>query len=86
MANVAGPGNADELLHARETSRRLQSELDRMPESQRVAFELVKLEGLSLAQAAEVLGTTVLAVKLRTHRAYEALRESMGPPPRGSSG
>ena len=81
VASIAGPGTADELLHARETSRQLQSELDRLPESQRVAFELVKVEGLSLVQAAEVLGTTVSAVKLRTHRAYEALRGSIGDGP-----
>ena len=36
--------------------------------------ELVKQEGLSLKRAAELLGTSVTAVKLRTHRAYEALR------------
>jgi len=49
-----------------------------LPETQRVAFELVKEEGLSLAEAAQVLGTTVSAVKLRAHRAYEALRAVLG--------
>jgi DNA-directed RNA polymerase specialized sigma24 family protein len=43
-----------------------------------VAFELLKEEGLSLAEAAQVLGTTVSAVKLRAHRAYEALRLVLG--------
>jgi RNA polymerase sigma-70 factor (ECF subfamily) len=50
-----------------------------LPEAQRVAFELVKHEGLSLAEAADVLGTTVAAVKLRAHRTYEALRAALGP-------
>jgi RNA polymerase sigma-70 factor (ECF subfamily) len=49
-----------------------------MPESQRAAFELIKQEGLSLVEAAAVLGTTVAAVKLRAHRAYEKLREALG--------
>ena len=31
-----------------------------------------------MAEAAEVLGTTVTAVKLRAHRAYEALRATLG--------
>jgi DNA-directed RNA polymerase specialized sigma24 family protein len=46
-----------------------------------VAFDLVKREGLSMAEAAQVLGTTVSAVKLRTHRAYEALRNALGTAP-----
>jgi len=31
-----------------------------------------------MAEAAQVLGTTVAAVKLRAHRAYEALRAALG--------
>ena len=38
----------------------------------------MKRDGLSLAEAAEVLGTTVAAVKLRIHRTYEALRAALG--------
>ncbi len=69
---------ADELVEAQQLGDRLQKELARLPENQRVAFELIKQEGLSVAQAAEVLGTTVTAVKLRAHRAYEALRGILG--------
>jgi DNA-directed RNA polymerase specialized sigma24 family protein len=36
----------------------------------------VKLEGLSVAEAALVLGTTPGNVKTRTHRAAEALRRA----------
>jgi RNA polymerase sigma-70 factor, ECF subfamily len=60
-------------------ARMIRRELDRLPESQRVAFELIKHEGLTLAQAADVLGTTVMAVKLRAHRTYAALRAALGP-------
>jgi RNA polymerase sigma-70 factor (ECF subfamily) len=52
--------------------------LAKLPETQRVAFELLKQEGLSVAEAAQVLGTTPAAVKLRAHRAYEALRRALG--------
>jgi DNA-directed RNA polymerase specialized sigma24 family protein len=31
-----------------------------------------------VSEAAQVLGTTVAAVKLRAHRAYEALRVALG--------
>jgi RNA polymerase sigma-70 factor, ECF subfamily len=65
---------ADEIAIAKEVAARLGQELERLPENQRVAFELIKQDGLSVAEAAQVLGTTVAAVKLRAHRAYEALR------------
>ena len=64
----------DELLHARRMARRIQQRLDTLPETQRTAYQLVKQEGVSLKRAAELLGTSVTAIKLRTHRAYQALR------------
>jgi len=48
-----------------------------IPKAQREAFVLVRYEGLSMDQAAEVLGTTKTAVKLRAFRAYEALRAAL---------
>jgi RNA polymerase sigma-70 factor (ECF subfamily) len=65
---------ADDALDACRLERRVQRRLDALPETQRTAYQLVKQEGLSLKRAAEVLGTSVTAVKLRTHRAYKALR------------
>jgi RNA polymerase sigma-70 factor (ECF subfamily) len=70
--------SADSLVEAQETADRIQRVLLDLPAAQRVAFELVKQEGLSLAEAAQTLGTTVAAVKLRAHRAYEALRAVLG--------
>ena len=64
----------DDLLDATRLERRVWQRLETLPEIQRSAYELVKQEGLSLKRAAELLGTSVTAVKLRTHRAYEALR------------
>ena len=65
---------ADDVVIAKEVAGKLADELARLPENQRVAFELIKQDGLSVAEAAQVLGTTVAAVKLRAHRAYEAMR------------
>jgi RNA polymerase sigma-70 factor (ECF subfamily) len=76
-AAAEAPG-ADELLSAQELAAKIDRTLAKLPESQRVAFELIKRDGLSLAEAAEALGTTVTAVKLRAHRAYEALRAALG--------
>jgi RNA polymerase sigma-70 factor (ECF subfamily) len=69
---------ADDLLQANELAARIQVILAGLPHSQRAAFELIKQEGLTVAEAAQVLGTTVAAVKLRAHRAYEALRAALG--------
>ena len=70
-------GCPEQDLARRQLSERIERELARLPEANRVAFELVKREQLSMAEAAEVLGTTVTAVKLRAHRAYVALREAL---------
>jgi len=60
---------ADEVLQAKQLGSRLEGGLARLPENQRAAFELVKFEGLSYREAADVLGATVAAVKVRVHRA-----------------
>jgi RNA polymerase sigma-70 factor, ECF subfamily len=71
---AAVDARADDVAIAKEVAAKLAAELARLPENQRVAFELIKQDGLSVAEAAQVLGTTVAAVKLRAHRAYEAMR------------
>lgn len=68
---------ADDVAVAKQLAERLSMELSKLPENQRAAFELIKQDGLSVSEAAEVLGTTVAAVKLRAHRAYEALRAAI---------
>ena len=73
------PEASPEAVVARQRLARLiDQELARLPESQRVAFELVQRDGLTMAETAEVLGTTVAAVKLRAFRTYEALRAVLG--------
>ncbi len=46
---------------------------------QREAYVLIEHSGLSLAEAAQVLDATEMAVKLRVHRANEALRAALEP-------
>jgi RNA polymerase sigma-70 factor (ECF subfamily) len=70
------PGT-DDLVYARYLARRVRARLDALPETQRTAYRLLQQEGLSLKSAAELLGTSVTAVKLRAHRAYEALRAAL---------
>jgi len=63
----------EDLEHMR-VATALQAALESLPEAQREVYELVEGEGLSMAQAAGVLATTVMAVKLRLHRARQALQ------------
>lgn len=67
----------DEMLQTKQATRTIARVLASLPESQRMAFELLKYDGLSLAEAAEVLGASVGAVKVRAHRTYEALRAAL---------
>jgi RNA polymerase sigma factor (sigma-70 family) len=71
---TASMAAADDLLQAGRLERRVQQRLEALPDTQRIAYRLLQQEGLSLKGAAEVLGTSVSAVKLRAHRAYVALR------------
>lgn len=75
---AAGPSSTEDVLHSKRMIRSIETELSRLPEAQRVAIELIKKEGLSLREVAEVLGTTSGAIKSRVHRAYEALRATLG--------
>jgi RNA polymerase sigma-70 factor, ECF subfamily len=60
-------------------SRKLADAIEKLAASQREALLLTKRSGLSIREAAQVLGTTESAVKLRVHRAYESLRAALAP-------
>jgi len=72
------PDPPDVVVARQRLGRRIHEELGRLPEAHREAFVLIQYEGLSMAEAAQMLGTTVTAVKLRAYRAYEALRDKLG--------
>jgi len=72
----SGESSVDDEL---DTRRRLAEQLERiqrLPEKLRLAFQLAVLEGLSVAETAEILGITTINVKVRVHRAREALRQA----------
>lgn len=77
LAGLEHGETADQVVEAKQTAARLARVMAALPANQRDAFTLVKGEGLSLAEAAEVLGASVMAVKLRVFRANEALREAL---------
>ncbi len=55
-------------------SPELEGALASLPGSQRKAVELLHVEGLSVAEAAERVGVSPGALKVRAHRGYRALR------------
>jgi RNA polymerase sigma-70 factor (ECF subfamily) len=77
LAEASAGTRGDEVLAAQETLDIVRAALDQMPPLQREAFVLLRFEGLSVRDAAQVLGATEAAVKVRAFRAYEALRAAL---------
>jgi len=65
-------------------SESLERALDSLPEQYREAIQLTKITGLSMSEAADVLGTTATALKLRVHRGYNLLRKELEAYQRGA--
>jgi RNA polymerase sigma-70 factor (ECF subfamily) len=70
---------ADPLQHVTtiEVANRVRSILESLPYNQRTAFLLGRVEGLSYGDVAEILGTSVSAVKSLIFRATAALRTGL---------
>jgi len=69
----AAPALADTLA----SQDRVREELRGLPARQRAAIVLFELEGLSVAETAEVMGCAPGTVKRHLHRARNALRERL---------
>jgi RNA polymerase sigma-70 factor (ECF subfamily) len=80
--------DAEAVAIGKELAQRVERALAKLPPNQREAFILLRYEGMSVHDAAMVLGATEGAVKLRAFHAYEALRAALGeqaPKKRGAS-
>jgi RNA polymerase sigma-70 factor (ECF subfamily) len=64
-------------LMARETGDRVRAAFNTLTEQNRSAFTLVRFEGMSYKEAAQVLGTTLDTVRMRVHRAHLLLAEQL---------
>lgn len=69
--------SAEEATMAKQTARVVETALQGMSEARRSAFVLVRYEGLSVAEAAQVLGISESALKVRAFHAYEVLRKAL---------
>ena len=75
----------DVLLHRQEICALVRASIDRLPESYRTVLVLRDIEEVSTAEAAGMLGITENALKIRLHRARQALRTLLDPHLRGGS-
>jgi RNA polymerase sigma-70 factor (ECF subfamily) len=73
-APVAWETPSDELLERRETRVMVRRCIDRLPERYRTVLLLRDIEELDTQEAADALGVTLNTVKIRLHRARQALR------------
>lgn len=69
--------SAEEAASALERAKIVDHTLAAMSPVNREAFILIRFEGQSVADAAQILGASESAVKLRAFRAYELLREAL---------
>lgn len=65
----------DVLLEREETRELVRATIDELPEGARNVLLLCDIEELSGPEAAEILGISANAVRIRLHRARQALRE-----------
>lgn len=69
--------DAEQHLIARQSAQAVERALAQMTVLRREAFVLLRYEGLSVAVAAQVLGASEGAVKLRAFQAYELIRAEL---------
>jgi RNA polymerase sigma-70 factor (ECF subfamily) len=58
-------------------SRRMLAAIAELPEEEREAFDLVRIQGLSQAEAAQVLGVSAATVNRRVNRGLQLLLEAL---------
>jgi RNA polymerase sigma-70 factor (ECF subfamily) len=72
---VPAPASSDSGLSP--VSRRVLAAIADLPEGEREAFELVRIQGLTQAEAAEVLGVSAATVNRRLNRGLQLLLETL---------
>jgi RNA polymerase sigma-70 factor (ECF subfamily) len=75
----SGSEPVDQRLAREEAQAAVRTAMDELPEHYRTILLLRDIEGMSTQEVAEHLGITPNAVKLRLHRARQALRTLLAP-------
>jgi RNA polymerase sigma-70 factor (ECF subfamily) len=72
---VPAPSSSGSLLSA--DGRRMLEAIDRLPEEEREAFDLLRIQGLTQCEAADVLGVSAKTVQRRLNRALLLLAKEL---------
>ena len=72
---VAATASSDSCLSP--DGRRMLAAIDSLPEDEREAFDLVRIQGMSQAEAARMLGVSVMTVKRRLGRGLQLLAAAL---------
>jgi len=57
---------------------RMLTAIDNLPEEEREAFDLIRIQGMTQPEAAQVLGVSVMTVKRRLGRSLQSLAATLG--------
>jgi len=76
-SGLAQPGSAEARIHSQQTRELVQRCIARLPDAYRTVLVLRDIEDRDTAEVAEQLAITPNAVKIRLHRARQALRTSI---------
>jgi RNA polymerase sigma-70 factor (ECF subfamily) len=73
--SVPAPASSDTGLTP--DGRRMLEAIERLPEGEREAFDLVRVQGMSQSEAAQVLGVSVMTVHRRLNRGLQLLAAAL---------
>jgi len=71
------PLDANKTIHTRELGSIIETALESIPETYRIVFSLREINGLSVAETAELLNLSETNIKVRLSRAKEMLRNEL---------
>jgi RNA polymerase sigma-70 factor (ECF subfamily) len=71
------PAPASSVSGLTPSGRRMLEAIDNLPEDEREAFSLVRIQGLTQAEAAQLLGVSTVTVKRRLNRGLWLLAERL---------
>jgi RNA polymerase sigma-70 factor, ECF subfamily len=83
--STAWSESADDMLQREEVRGIVRAAIGRLPEQYRIVLLLRDIEEMTTEETAEALGITANAVKIRLHRARQALRTLLDPHMKGAT-
>ncbi len=74
---MGGGKQPDQVLHEKEKMKEVMNALNTLPDSQRVAFTLSKMDGYNHLEIAEIMDTTVISVESLIYRAKKKMTQKL---------